>query len=159
MARLKPIELFMPPNMLKAKVGGGTAGLDLEAIKRAEMAIGELKSQFAGWAAIDVEKLMTAKTAFGKTPDAATRAALMRAALDLKGQAGTYDFPTVARVAGSLAKLLGELPEERALPAGLVDAHVGAVHVIFRDKVKDTSNKMVQALSSELEKQVGLALA
>jgi chemotaxis protein histidine kinase CheA len=158
MADKKPIELFMPPNMLKAKVGAGTPGLDLEAIKRAETAVGELKSQFAGWAAIDVEKLMTAKAAFGKTPDAATRAALMRAAFDLKGQAATYEFPTVARVAGSLAKLLGELPDERALPAGLVDAHVGAVHVIFRDKVRDTSNKVVQTLSAELEKQVGVAL-
>ena len=36
MAREQPIELFMPPNMLKAKVGGGTfSGLDMAAIKRA----------------------------------------------------------------------------------------------------------------------------
>jgi len=38
MARKQPIELFMPPNMLKAKVGGGSGGLDLAAISRAEAA-------------------------------------------------------------------------------------------------------------------------
>jgi chemotaxis protein histidine kinase CheA len=158
MARSKPIELFMPPNMLKAKVGSGTPGLDLDAIARAEKAMDGLKGEFENWAAADVDRLMAAKARFAKTPDTAAHAALLRAAHDLKGQAATYDFPTIARVAGSLSKLLGELPDGRELPAGLVDAHVGAVHVIFRDKVKDTSNKMVQALTSELEKQVAAAL-
>ena len=35
MARKQPIELFMPPNMLKAKVGGGLGGPDMAAIQRA----------------------------------------------------------------------------------------------------------------------------
>ena len=39
MARQQPIELFMPPNMLKAKVGGTYAGIDTAAIMRAEAAI------------------------------------------------------------------------------------------------------------------------
>ena len=38
MAKEQPIEIFMPPNVLKAKVGG-TGVLDLGAIKRAEAAI------------------------------------------------------------------------------------------------------------------------
>ena len=32
MARQQPIELFMPPNMLKAKVGGGLGGIDMAAM-------------------------------------------------------------------------------------------------------------------------------
>ena len=35
MSRQQPIELFMPPNMLKAKVGGSFVGLDMAAINRA----------------------------------------------------------------------------------------------------------------------------
>jgi len=31
--RQQPIELFMPPNMLKAKVGGGLGGIDMAAMK------------------------------------------------------------------------------------------------------------------------------
>jgi chemotaxis protein histidine kinase CheA len=160
MPREQPIELFMPPNMLKAKLGGGsgTPGLDLAAIKRAEAAMEELKSEFASWAADDVEKLMAARAHFARTPDAQSRAALLRAAHDMKGQAATFDYPMIARVAGSLSKLIGELPENRDLPLGLVDAHVSAIHVIYRDKVMDASNKMAVALSAELEKQVAALL-
>jgi len=158
MARSQPIELFMPPHMLKAKVGPGGPGLDLAAIARAETAVEEIRDQFSEWAAADVERLMAARARFGKTPDAASRAALLRAAHDLKGQAATYDFPMIAKVAASLSRLIGELPEAKVLPLGLVDAHVSAIHVIHRDKVTDASNKMALALSSELETQVETAL-
>lgn len=157
--REHPIELFMPPNMLKAKVGGGTfSGLDMAAMKRAETAMEEIKSEFASWAADDVKKLMDARARFAKTPDAASRAALLRAAHDMKGQAATFNYPLIARVSGSLSKLIGELSAEKPLPLGLVDAHVSAIHVIYRDKVMDDSNKMALVLAVELEKQVAEAL-
>jgi chemotaxis protein histidine kinase CheA len=157
MARQQPIELFMPPNVLKAKVGssgGGAPVLDLAAIQRAEAAMENLRGEFASWAADDVEKLMAARAQFAKTPNPASRAGLLRAAHDMKGQAATFDYPMIARVAGSLSKLIGELPESRDLPLALVDAHVSAIHVIYRDKVMDASNKVALALSVELEKQV-----
>ena len=50
----EPIELFMPPNMLKAKAGSGPGGLDMAAVKRAEQAMETLKSEFADWLADDV---------------------------------------------------------------------------------------------------------
>ena len=159
MAREQPIELFMPPNMLKAKVGGGTfVGIDMAAIRRAEAAMEEIKSQFAGWAADDVKKLMAARARYAKTPDAASRAALLRAAHDMKGQAATFNYPMIARVSGSLSKLIGELKADKQLSLGLVDAHVNAIHVIYRDKVMDASNKLALALSVELEAQVAQAL-
>ena len=67
MARQQPIELFMPPNMLKAKVGSGAPGLDLAAIKRAETAMEEMRGDFAGWAAADVDTLMAARARFRKS--------------------------------------------------------------------------------------------
>ena len=152
----QPIEVFSPPNMLKAKLGGGgMPALDVAAIERAEAALGELKSEFAGWAADDVKKLMAAREKYASAPTAAHRQALMRAAHDLKGQAATFDFPLIARVAGSLAKLLQELPRDRDVPPGLVDGHVSAIHVIHRDNIQDMSDKMTVVLISELEKQVG----
>ena len=132
----------MPPNMLKAKVGAGSfSGIDMAAIKRAEAAMDELKSEFAGWAADDVNRLVAAREAFAASPDATTRAAsALRAAHDMKGQAATFDFPLIARVAGSLSKLIQELSETTEVPLGLVDAHVSAIHVIYRDKAMDTSS-------------------
>jgi len=155
MAREQPIELFMPPNILKAKVGGNSfTGMDMAAIKRAEAAMEELKSEFAGWAADDVKRLVAARAAFAQTPDKNSRAALLRAAHDMKGQAATFDFPLIARVAGSLSKLIHELPADKDVPLGLVDAHVSAIHVIYRDKVMDMSNRVALVLIQELEGRV-----
>ena len=144
----------MPPNMLKAKVGGGSGGPDLAAIRRAEAAMEEIKGQFADWAADDVKKLMEARARYVAAPDAASQAGLLRAAHDMKGQAATFNYPLIARVAGSLSKLIGELPGGKPLPMALVDAHVTAVHVIYRDKMTGADNKTALVLIGELDRQV-----
>ena len=159
MARQQPIELFMPPNMLKAKVGGTFVGIDMAAVNRAEAAMDALKSEFAGWAQDDVRRLVAARDAFAANPDIAARAGLLRAAHDMKGQAATFNYPLIARVAGSLSHLIHDLPEHAELSLGLVDAHVNAIHVIYRDKVMDMSNKVALALSEELEARVTETLA
>lgn len=158
MARQQPIELFMPPNMLKAKVGGTFVGIDMAAINRAETAMGALKSEFAGWAQDDVRRLVAARETFAGRPDAASRAALLRAAHDMKGQAATFNYPLIGRVAGSLSRLIHDLAGGAELSLALVDAHVNAIHVIYRDKVMDASNKVAVALSEELEARVDEAL-
>jgi len=158
MARQQPIELFMPPNMLKAKVGGTFVGIDMAAVNRAEAAMDALKSEFADWAQDDVRRLVAARDAFAANPDLAARAGLLRAAHDMKGQAATFNYPLIARVAGSLSHLIHDLPEHAELSLGLVDAHVNAIHVIYRDKVMDMSNKVALALSEELEARVAETL-
>ncbi len=159
MKRQQPIELFMPPNMLKAKVGGGLGGLDMAAMKRAEAAIDGLKSEFAGWIADDVHALVAARAQYAKAPDAGSRAALLRAAHDIKGQAATFNFPLIARVAASLSRLIGELPPAAALPAGLLDAHAGAIQVIHRQGLQTSDDKTALALCAELDARVDEMLA
>jgi hypothetical protein len=158
MARQQPIELFMPPNMLRAKAGGGFGGVDLGAIKRAESAMEELKDEFAGMASETVKALMAAHAAYGANPGPATRAALLRTSLDLKGMAATFGFPLMARVSGTLSRLLSDAPESKALPLKLVDAHVTAVQVIQRSNITAGDHKATLALLAELESQVGAAL-
>lgn len=151
-----PIEIFTPPNMLKAKLGGTVVGLDMAAIARAEAALESIKSEFAGWIGTDIARLGECRDAFAKDPNTAGRRALYRAGHDLKGQALTYEFPLVARIAKSLCQLL---EESDAAPLGLVDAHVDAVRVIVRDNVRDDSNPTAVALACELEARVAEQLA
>jgi chemotaxis protein histidine kinase CheA len=152
--RQQPIELFMPPNMLKAKVGGGLGGADMAAMKRAEAAMDGLKGEFADWIADDVKKLIEARARYAKTQDADSRAALLRAAHDIKGQAPTFNYPLIARVAGSLSRMIGELPPHTAVPVALVDAHVNAIQVIHKMALQDTNDKTAQALCAELDARV-----
>jgi hypothetical protein len=151
-----PIELFMPPNILKAKVGG-FGGLDMGAIRRAEKAVQALKSEFRGWAAEDIKRMVEAHRGFARSASAAAQAALLRAANDVGCQAACFDFPLVARIATSLSRLLDGLAA-RDLPAGLVDAHVNAAQVIFRDNIADEGSEIARMLSAELDARVTQAL-
>src|SRR5581483_5393630 len=150
----EPIELFMPPNMLKAKAGSGPGGLDMAAVKRAEQAMETLKSEFADWLAADVAVLVAARARYGEQPDAGMRAALLRAAHDIKGQAASFHYPLIARVAGSLSRMIGDLPDSTALPLSLSDAHVNAILVIHKQAMQDTGDKIALALCSELDARV-----
>ena len=147
------IEVFMPPNVLKAKVGN-FSGVDMSAIKRAETAMDQLKSNFAEWASDDVRRLAEARERYAKQPDQESRAALLRAAHDMKGQAATFDFPLIARVAGSLAYLIHDLPEGKNLSLLLVDAHVNAIQIIHRQNMRDMSDPVAVTLTKELEARV-----
>lgn len=144
----------MPPNMLKAKVGGSIGGLDMAAIKRAEAAVETLKSDFADWVGDDVERLSAARDRFAAHKDAAARDELFRAGHDIKGQATTFEFPLIARVASSLCKLMDAMTAPNDVPLHLIDAHVGVIRIIFRDGIKDSSNRMAIELAEELEARV-----
>jgi HPt (histidine-containing phosphotransfer) domain-containing protein len=154
MATKHPIELFMPPNMLKAKVGSTVGGIDVAAILRAEKAMDTLKSGFTDWFAADVVRLNVCRDAFAAKADARSRADLLRASHDIKGQAATFEFPLVARVASSLCRLIEALSAANAISLVMVDAHVTAIRVIFRDRITDTSNRMALELIQELEARV-----
>jgi chemotaxis protein histidine kinase CheA len=154
MAREQPKELFMPPNMLKAKVGSAHGGIDMGAMRRAEAALDTLKSNFSDWIADDVKSLVAVRTLYAQTPDAASRAALMRAAHDIKGQAATFHYPLIARVAASLARLISASPQNEIVPQGLVDAHVDAIHVIYRQGIQTSEDKIALTLCAELDKRV-----
>jgi chemotaxis protein histidine kinase CheA len=159
MKRQQPIELFMPPNMLKAKAGGGLGGIDMSAMKRAENAIETLKTEFGDMMADDVKTLIAARARHALASGAEARAALMRAAHDIKGQAATFQFPLIARVAGSLSRMIGELPEDAALPQTLIDAHVTAIQVIHRQNMQDENDPTALALCAELDARVSELLA
>jgi hypothetical protein len=76
----------------------------------------------------------------------------------MKGQAATFEYPMIARIAGSLSKLLHETKEDD-LSFGLVEAHVQAIHVLYRQGIKDSANLTAVTLCKELEARTAEALA
>ena len=156
MAGKKPIEIFMPPNMLKAKVSSG--GLSSSVIKKAEASIEELRGEFAGWIATNVNRLVERRDSYQAQADDHALSNLHRASHDLKGQASTFEFPLIARVASSLCQLTDEVNHGLDLPVTLINAHVDAIKVIMREGIKDPSNQMAVILAGELEGQVSAFL-
>ena len=153
MSKKLPIEIFMPPNMLKAKVGGTFTGLDMAAMQRAEKAMETLKEEFTDWIGDDIDKLATARDTFAALANEESRGDLFRASHDLKGQGLTFGFPFVARIATSLCKMLENTAAD-AVPLRLVDAHVNAIRVIMRDGIKGTQDRTASVLCEEMEARV-----
>ena len=152
----RPIEVFQPPNVLRQKVGTATPTFDMAALKRAEEALTKLKSEFAEWIDAEVERLVECRDEFVAAKSPQTRDALFRASLDLKGQARTFEYPIVERIASSLCTFMegGDVCKE----LDLVSAHVDAIRIAVRDKVKEADGAVAAALVSELEMRVQEAL-
>jgi hypothetical protein len=133
-------EVIQVPNMLRLRMGNRFGGLNAGAVAKAEAALKSLSSQFSQWLKETADKLYTH-------------------AHDLKGLGGTYEFPIITRMAGSLCKLL-DTPEMRiAAPLKLVDAHIDAIRASVRDDIRDDANPMGRILAEELERQVKAYIA
>lgn len=153
----RSIEIFMPPNVLKAKLGSNGGGLDYAAIKRAEEAVETIKVQFPDWIAEDIELLSYACKAYLDGNHQAL-GRLYRAGHDLKGQAATFEYPLIARIAASLCRLLDAPDISPRILRRLTEAHVEAIKVAFKNQIKTESNVTALQLAEELEAQVCLAV-
>lgn len=155
MSKAKPIEIINPPNMLKVKVGGPLPAADEAMIKRAEMALDNMKVQFNDWLAEEVEKLEALlKECKTQGLEGSIGGMLFTTAHDLRGLGTTYEFPIISRMASSLGHLI-ETPEKRSkIPMALVEAHVNAIRAAVNQNIRTDQDPVGAMLASELEKQV-----
>jgi uncharacterized membrane protein len=153
-------EVIQVPNMLRLRMGNRFGGLNAGAVAKAEAALKSLSSQFSQWLKDELAKLEAARAAVhlhGLTKETADK--LYTHAHDLKGLGGTYEYPIITRMAGSLCKLL-DTPEMRiGAPLKLVDAHIDAIRASVRDDIRDDANPMGRILAEELERQVKAYIA
>lgn len=148
-------EIIQVPNTLRAKVGARFGGIDAAALARAEAALKGLSSQFGQWLQDEVAKLEAARARVkAEGPTRANTDQLHLHAHDLKGLGGTYDFPLITRVAGSLCKLMDDPAQRLCAPMFLVDAHIDAVRAIMRDDIRDPAHPVGCALAEALEANV-----
>ncbi len=148
-------EFLQTPGAPRAKPPPRFGAVDADAVARAEAALKSLSGQFGQWLQDEVDKLESARArvrAEGATP--AAMEALHGRAHDLKGLGGTYEFPLITRVMGSLCRLLEEPAQRAAAPLALVDAHIDAVRAIVRDDIKDPAHPVGEALCAALEGEV-----
>jgi len=151
------VEMIEVPNTLKLKVGSRFGALNPGTVAKAEAALKALSGQFTQWMTDELNKLEDARYAIktqGMTAETGDK--LYTHAHDMKGLGGTYDYPIVTRIAGSLCKLIEEPHERQTAPMSLIDAHVDAVKACVRDGIKTVEHPMGLALAEALEAQVAL---
>lgn len=154
------VEMIQVPNTLKLKVGSRFGALNPGAVAKAEAALKSLSGQFAQWLQDEIGKLEAARAAIrAEGFNAETGARLYTHAHDLKGLGGTYGFPIVTRLCGSLCKLIEDPAQRPAVPLALVDAHIDAVKAAVRDNITDATHPVGKIICEELESKVRLYIA
>ena len=150
-----PAQVTRPPNMLRAKVGGGFSGINSDAIAKAEAALKAMSGQFGQWLQDEILKLDSARAAIlaeGYSPKTAED--LYFRAHDLKGLGTTYQYPLVTRLAGSLCKLMDDPAGRMDAPMVLIDAHIDAIRAVVRDEIQTDDHPTGRILSETLEAKV-----
>jgi HPt (histidine-containing phosphotransfer) domain-containing protein len=132
-------EVIVPPHKLAAAVTvtDGDPTPDPDPVARAEAALAQLSTEFAGWMRAECDRLDAAR---GRARDGGlsgnAREDLFRAAHDIKGQAATFGYPLAAEAADSLCRLLEHAPDLKRAPLALIDQHVDGVRAIIRQDAK-----------------------
>lgn len=146
-------EVIVPPNKLKKavqKLKPGTK-IEFDPVARAEAALADLAGDFSVWMDQECMRLDAARNtikAAGLSPG--NRDVLFRAAHDIKGQAATFGFPTVAPVADSLCRLVEHIPDIARLPLRLIDQHVDAIRAITHRNTRGDGDKYAAQLAEKL---------
>lgn len=154
-----PAQVIRPPNMLRAKVGGGFGGINADAIAKAEAALQAMSAQFGAWLQDEIVKLDAAQAAIRTEGyNDQTAEGLYFRAHDLKGLGATYQYPLVTRLAASLCKLMDDPKKRMDAPMMLIEAHVDAIRAVVRDEIQTDDHPVGKVLAETLEGKVATHL-
>ncbi|MEM6625981.1 MAG: hypothetical protein AAGB25_02440 [Pseudomonadota bacterium] len=154
MPKEKPIEIFTPPNALKAKIGGALSPIDRNAIAKAERALADLSNQFQDWMEDEIDKIEAAWSNYEAAADKVDAVShVYGCAHDIKGLAPTYEYPFVSRVASSLCNLTSDELDRKTCPPGLMKAHVDAMRAAVKSQIKELDHPVGSMLLAELEER------
>ena len=152
--------IIRPPNELLRKVGtdDDESGFDETRLRQAEAAVTELKKDFSQWVREDLTRLRRAYES--ACTDAAKRQdhldAIAGLVHEIKGEAGSYDYPLLTRVAESLQNFVHSVDGCRDVQLDIIGKHVEAMEAIIRENLEgnggDTGKELLEALGIAVEK-------
>ena len=143
------VSIFQPRNTAREKVRVVQGSVD-ELLAKADAAVDKLSDQFDGWARRELARLAhlvaTAKAETANRP--ASLATIAQIAHELRGQGGTFGYPLVTEIAGSLFRFLDERRDgtlgDRALE--VLELHADALRVVIEANLKGSPDKLARNL-------------
>lgn len=152
--------IIRPPNELLRKVDNGDddIGFDESRLRQAEAAVTELKKDFSQWICEDLTRLRQAYES--ACSDAKKRQEhldnISGLVHEIKGEAGSYDYPLLTRVAESLQNFVNSVDDCRGVQLDIVGKYVEAMEAIIREKLEGnggtTGKELLHALGIAVEK-------
>lgn len=150
--------IIIPPRTdLRDRVmkGGSADNASRKAIQAAEEAINDLSVEFDNWMneAIDdlSDKIKIVKEQGMKSPSGNELHTIIH---DLKGQASTLGYPTVAEICDTLCSLLEKAPDVNRISPRIIEVHVQAIKTIVQECSKNQDDAKANAISLSLRQMV-----
>ena len=141
------IEPLVP---LAAKVVLGE-GIDAEMLARAEAAVAELAAGYPDWASQDLEQMRAAVAALRAAPTPEQARAFYLLAHDVKGQGGSFGYPLISTIAGSLCRLLHQRTLFGPRHFAAIDAHLDAIGTVLAQRMAGDQPEATAGLAAELQ--------
>lgn len=141
------------PLAAKVKLGDG---IDAEMLARAEAAVAEMAAGYPDWATQDLMQMREAAAALRAVPSAEQGYALYVLAHDMKGQGGSFGYPLISIIAGTLCRLLHRRTvfEPRHLAA--IEAHLDAAGAVLAQRMAGDQVEAGAVLTAELQTLVAM---
>lgn len=148
-------QVVTPPNRLRQKVTG-SGPISPEMLTRAKEAVASLAPAFAELMAKDVEKICGLYAEGVADPGRRLEIvkAIFEVAHDLRGQAGTFDYPLVTRVGSSLCRFIENLKECDDACFEVVGVHVDALDGVLRNAIRGDGGALGREIADGLESAV-----
>ena len=156
-------QLITPPNLLKAKVGGGgvAKGVDVDAVHQASSAIASMADDFADRVSLEIAMVMKLSHDLEDDPSRAMKIGfkICRIAREVGDQGETFGFDLISEVSLSLTNYISNLSEPDLLNGDVVRAHADAMRAVIKNKVKGDGGpvgvELVQSLNKLVARMTG----
>lgn len=121
-------------------------------LERAEDAVRRLAAGYTEWVQADLARLDAAYAAIAAAPVCGPEhlEPLLNAAHDIKGQGGSFGYPLMTRIGGSLCRYVERLDDPAAIDLALVDAHRQAMRAIVDNRMKGDDDPVGRQITERL---------
>lgn len=145
-------EVIQPPTRLADKVPKTRANPEV-AMRRAEHAVQAVAREFSSHLGKELDLLSELQTRYRAERSAESLEAIRAIVHDLRGQGTTLGFPLVTEIGGSLCRYLGERDPAKPVSSDLVERHIEALRIVYRDRIEGRGDELSQKVA------VGLRMA
>jgi len=144
---------FVPPNPIADKVEVLPDSSAEELCAHASMAVDELKAPLIEHLEKEADRLRSMLAAATASPSdrGIQLEAMHRVVFELKGLAGTFDYPLVSMISEFILKMIGPGLVANESVLEVIGLQVDAINLIIRERLEGGGGKSGQALISSLQ--------
>lgn len=144
-------QMITPPNKLKAKVGPGK-GIDSKMLERAQALVDSMAGDFEMRAVDEASHILTLADMAESDDGEECVVDIFRIGHELKGQGGTFGYPLISKIGGSLCRYIESVADHKRVDLGIVRAHALALRAVASNKITGDGGPVEKQVLGELNR-------